>query len=496
MGPVNFPWQLMEAARHAVIILYEHFDIPDEQRYDIFKHAFLEDAQTLRPGTDIKMYSLSDAYNCRLRSDRKPWWITHDGDRPNGAERARRNAVRATALVKLQTAAYELGIVNATKANTAVASGEHALSANEDVMERAVIDGDDIGSFTGAEIVPDVTEAESHVAPIQRDNEQQDEQRAVGSSELGRFASWPMADLLDGMSIHLEKPEYSDLLQFCRTHAKKRKLSIVQYLERRLNQAGSKRAKVAQQSGRLALASPDGPEPEDRPYEREVSDDMSLRIPDQRKLTKRKSRRRNVAEAGLTRPSQRLSPLSERILNMVHHCDCTWQDTSPSCPAGTFVDSADEVYKTGGKVFRTFINDKLEDVMICQPSICNYCTPGKDNAGASIADAAPSSRESATHVLNGLPFVHNGDVTLNGRGMPRYFKGTSSGWSPVFPKDMYQSVVDFTVDGETVEKVAVMACYARNCDSCTSKMTVDAEVVDYRPVSRANKRQKVGVAEG
>ncbi|KAK0269595.1 hypothetical protein LTR35_014708 [Friedmanniomyces endolithicus] len=72
----------------------------------------------------------------------------------------------------------------------------------------------------------------------------------------------------------------------------------------------------------------------------------------------------------------------------------------------------------------------------------------------------------AANVVNGRPFVHNGDVILDGRGKPRYFKGTSSGWSPVFPKDLYPSEVDFTVGGETVEKVAVMACYARNCDVC------------------------------
>lgn len=250
MGAKNFPWQLMEAARHAVVILHENFDIPDEQRYNIFKHAFLEEARALRPGTDIKMYSLSDAYNCRLRSDRKPWWITHNGDRPNEAERARRNAVRATALERVQTAARELGIADATNANTAVPSGEPAESGDEDVM-----DGD------GAEIVQDVAEADNTGALIDREDEEQDGQRAVDLnedlSELGRFASWPMAELLDGMSINLKTPAYSDLLESCRTHARKRKLSIVQYLERRLNQAGSKRAKAAQRSGQPALASSD-----------------------------------------------------------------------------------------------------------------------------------------------------------------------------------------------------------------------------------------------
>ncbi|KAK0885633.1 hypothetical protein LTR87_000828 [Friedmanniomyces endolithicus] len=125
MGAKNFPWQLMEAARHAVVILHENFDLTDEQRYNVFKQAFLNEAQTIRPGTSIKAYSLSDAYNCRLRSDRKPWWITHNGDKPNDVEKVRRDA----------EAARELGIANATLGGTAVAGETPAESGKEDSEE-------------------------------------------------------------------------------------------------------------------------------------------------------------------------------------------------------------------------------------------------------------------------------------------------------------------------------------------------------------------------
>ncbi|KAK1819244.1 hypothetical protein LTR12_006313 [Friedmanniomyces endolithicus] len=457
MGAKNFPWQLMEAARHAVVILHENFDIPDEQRHNIFKHAFLEEAQALRPSTDIKMYSLSDAYNCRLRSDRKPWWITHNGDRPNEAESARRNAVRATALERVQTAALP--------------SDEPTESGDEDVM-----DGYGTESLTGAEIVQDVAEADSTGALIDREGQEQDGQRAVDLSEdlsdLGRFASWPMAELLDGMSINLETPAYSDLLEFCRTHARKRKLSIVQYLERRLNQAGSKRAKAAaQRSGQPTLASPDS---DAQPDAREEVDDSNRRVSIQKNIT-----RKSIAEASLTQAGQHPNRLSEGLLKMVHYRDCIWQATSPRCHTGRYVNSTSDIYKAGGKVFRTSINNKLEDVMICQMSTCNYCITGNDGSATNIADTFPRSRDVAANVVNGRPFVHNGDVTLDGRGMPRYFKGTSSGWSPDFPEDMYPSVVDFTVDGVTVEKVAVIACYARKCDVCGP-----------RAKGRANKRQK------
>ncbi|KAK0995011.1 hypothetical protein LTS01_006942 [Friedmanniomyces endolithicus] len=490
MGAKNFPWQLMEAARHAVVILHENFDLTDEQRYNVFKQAFLNEAQTIRPGTSIMAYSLSDAYNCRLRSDRKPWWITHNGDKPNDVEKVRRDAVRATALTKLQEAARELGIANATLGGTAVAGETPAESGKEDSEELESMSGDGIEGSAGAGTVQVAAEGDVQPTSPTRNEEDHERQHTMELSQLGRFASWRLVDLLEGMSINLKTPAYPDLLDFCRTHAKKRKLSIAQYLERRLGQAGSKRAKATQRTGRPALASSDS---DNQPDEREEVDDMRPHVPVQRK---RKFTKRTLGPASRINSSRDQSRLNERTLKMVHHRDCVWQGPSSSCQAGTYVDSASEVYKTGGKVFRTFINDKLEDVMICQPSICGYCTTGRDDAAASIDDAAPSSRESATHVLNGLPFVHNGDVTLDGRGMPRYFKGTSSGWSPVFPKDMYPSVVDFTVDGETVEKVAVMACYARNCNACTSNVKVVDETVDHRPVSRAHKRQRVGGDEG
>ncbi|KAK1089061.1 hypothetical protein LTR33_000228 [Friedmanniomyces endolithicus] len=415
----------------------------------IFKHAFLEEARALRPGTDIKMYSLSDAYNCRLRSDRKPWWITHNGDRPNEAERARRNAVRATALERVQTAARELGIADATNANTAVPSGEPAESGDEDVM-----DGD------GAEIVQDVAEADNTGALIDREDEEQDGQRAVDLnedlSELGRFASWPMAELLDGMSINLKTPAYSDLLESCRTHARKR----------RIEESKGCAAKWTASTRLLRCKRPAG--------RREEVDDSNRRVSVQKNIT-----RQSIAEASLTQAGPHPNRLSEGLLKMVHYRDCIWQATSPRCHTGRYVNSTSDIYKAGGKVFRTSINNKLEDVMICQMSTCNYCITGNNGSATDIADTLPKSRDAAATVVNGRPFVHNGDVTLDGRGMPRYFKGSSSGWSPDFPKDMYPSVVDFTVDGETVEKVAVMACYARNCDICGP-----------RAGGRAYKRQK------
>ncbi|KAK1063130.1 hypothetical protein LTR74_009702 [Friedmanniomyces endolithicus] len=431
MGSTNFPWQRMEAARHSVLLLHEQFDITDAQRLEIFRHVFLQEARTLRPNVDVKAYSLSDAYNCRKRSDRKPWWVIHDGDHPTTAEKARRDTVRVTALARLQKAAIQLGIADPSTTDATAEDGDDSEG----------VDGDgtfDAGTRSRRAETPtrsgpgqertNIDDPADEMDVDEEAYERQDIQPTVDLSELGRFASWTLVDLLDGMSISLKNPEYSDPLQFCRTHAKARNLSVVQYLERRLNQAGLKRAKATDRAGRSTVIDPDS--------------ESELQL------------------------DQGPSHASERLLKMVHYRDCIWQANVPRCHTGRYVDPASDVYKAGGKVFRTSINSSLEDVMICQMSTCNYCITGNDDSATDVVDTFPKSREMATNVVNGRPFVHNGDVTLDGRGKPRYFKGTSSGWSPVFPKDMYPSEVDFTVGGETVEKVAVMACYARNCDVC------------------------------
>ncbi|TKA40641.1 hypothetical protein B0A54_09102 [Friedmanniomyces endolithicus] len=263
------------------------------------------------------------------------------------------------------------------------------------------------------------------------------------------------------MSIVLKNPEYSDFLQFCRTHAKARKLSVVQYLERRLNQAGSKRAKATERAGQSTLIDPHS---ESELQVREQAEDHHRRAPVPRDTTKR-----SMHGASITQLDQDPSHASERLLKMVHYRDCIWQANVPRCHTGRYVDPASDVHKAGGKVFRTSINNSLEDVMICQMSTCSYCITGNDVSATDVAETFPKSRNMAANVVKGRPFVHNGDVTLDGRGMPRYYKGTSSGWSPVFPKDVYPSEVDFTVGGETIERVAVMACYARNCDVCGTR---------------------------
>jgi len=271
MGSVNFPWQQMEAARHSVLLLHERFNITDAQRFDIFRHVFLEEARTLRPNVNIKAYSLSDAYNCRKRSDRKPWWVIHGGDHPSAPEKARRDAVRVTALARLHTAAIQLGMADHSTTDA---------TAEYDGVERDYVELDAEAESRGAETltrsgpVQDPTDIDDPAGGREVDgeiDETQDNQHAVDLSELGRFALWPLADLLHGMSIALKNLEHSDLLQFCRPRAKARKLSVVQYLERRLNQAGSKRAKATQRAGQsTAVASHSGSQSEGREHAEDV----------------------------------------------------------------------------------------------------------------------------------------------------------------------------------------------------------------------------------
>ncbi|KAK0312337.1 hypothetical protein LTR82_013969 [Friedmanniomyces endolithicus] len=355
MGSTNFPWQHMEAARHSVLLLHEKFDITDAQRLEIFRHVFLQEARTLRPNVDVKAYSLSDAYNCRKRSDRKPWWVIHDGDHPTTVEKARRNTVRVTALARLQKAAIQLGIADPSTTDATADDGDDSEGVDEDGTFDAGTRSRRAETPTRSGPGQERTDFDDPADEMDIDEEayeRQDIQPTVNLSELGRFASWTLAYLLDGMSIVLKNPEYSDLLQFCRSHAKARKLSVVQYLERRLNQAGSNRAKATERAGQSTIIDPHS---ESEIQVRERAEDKHRRAPVPRDTTERSRH-----GASITQTDQDLSHASERLLKMVHYRDCIWQASVPRCHTGRYVDPASDVYKAGGKVFRTSINSSLE----------------------------------------------------------------------------------------------------------------------------------------
>ncbi|KAK3643738.1 hypothetical protein LTR56_010043 [Elasticomyces elasticus] len=137
---VHFPWQQLEGARNAVILLHERFNLDEEQRLQVFKKAYLDAAQALRPDVDISAYSISDAYNCRMRVDRKPWSVTYDGDKPNAAEKTRREGVRATALTDLQQAAQDLGLGNSIIATTT--ETQEPDTGNDEEVDMQLGDGD------------------------------------------------------------------------------------------------------------------------------------------------------------------------------------------------------------------------------------------------------------------------------------------------------------------------------------------------------------------
>ncbi|TKA82531.1 hypothetical protein B0A55_02291 [Friedmanniomyces simplex] len=509
MRPVQFPWMHMETARHAVILMHERFNLTDEQRLQLFKKTFLAEAQTLRPGAEIKAYSLSDAYKCRLRSDRKRWWVTHDGDRPSAPEKARREVVRAAALGKLQIAAEELGLPGPT----AVKISEKRSQDDEEISEEDDA-GDsmqnDVASAVGVDDAVAGGEALDHgdlmEVDIESDNHpavrltaksnmaQQDmsenDPATTDLSELGRFASWPVVQLLAGTNLQMTNPDLAKLLNHCRTRAKNHKQSVEQYLERRLRKVRSQQAKAMRQGKPAANTHL---RTTSRPAARAFQPDVHPQS-----MGHDNQSDQPTGDTILTNPEEHQQPgeISGPTLRMVHYRDCVWPNDSPRCHTGAFVDQTTDVYKAGGKVFRVIINNMPQDVMICQMRICIYCITGKHDDTTKNANIGPLSLAAASTVTNGLPFVHNGDVMLDGRGMPRYFKGTSRGWSPVFPKDMYPSEVDFTVDGATLKKVQVMACYARHCETCHRPVTVEDELAKYRPGGKVYEAQKAEEDKG
>ncbi|KAK5711402.1 hypothetical protein LTR15_012474 [Elasticomyces elasticus] len=192
---VHFPWQQLEGARNAVILLHERFNLDEEQRLQVFRKVYLEAAQALRPDADISAYSISDAYKCRMRPDRKPWKVTYDGDKPDAAEKKRREGVRTIVLADLQQAAQDLGLGNGIIAATTETqerdegdAGEVGIQHADEDMENE--DDEELkGGLAGREMVHDQDgEAAEHDEP-------QEEEEAAGSDdeldvkELGQYAS-------------------------------------------------------------------------------------------------------------------------------------------------------------------------------------------------------------------------------------------------------------------------------------------------------------------
>ncbi|KAK5747366.1 hypothetical protein LTR17_000005 [Elasticomyces elasticus] len=464
VNKVHFPWQQLEGARNAVILLHERFNLDEEQRLQVFKKAYLEAAQALRPDADISAYSISDAYNCRMRNDRKPWRVTCDGDKPNAAEKTRREGVRRTVLADLQQAAQDLGFGNSIIAATT--ETQEPEEGNDEEVDMQLGD-DDLEN-------EDDEEPESGVVGRQEVHDQDDdtaehggpqEEVAAGSDdeqdvkELGQYASWTVEKLMLATGVTMDDPDHGKLLINYRTDAKKLKLSVVRHIERLINKikaenaatslkrkapANIKRAKKGRKSAHSAM--PD------------ESMDILPEIGGGGKATSTTN--------GITGPSDEVDTTTSK-LRMVHWVDCVFEGTSVRCGIERYVKTDSKLYGLGGPVFRVLINGTLQDVMVCIKGVCNNCRIVEDPEDTIAPTGSPQILAAAENLLQGRPFVHTNDIDLKGlqQGGNWPYQGTSGPWSPTFPATWTAGDVEFTFDQHQI-KVPIVACVVGKCEQC------------------------------
>ncbi|KAK5675271.1 hypothetical protein LTS10_012033 [Elasticomyces elasticus] len=471
VNKVHFPWQQLEGARNAVILLHERFKLDEEQRLQVFKKVYLEPAQALRPDVDISAYSISDAYKCRMRLDRKPWKVTYDGDKPDAAEKTRREGVRATALADLQQAAQDLGLGNSIIAATTETqepdeddAGEVSMQPADEDMENEDDEGLESG-FAGREKLHDQDdEAVEH--------DQSQEEEAAGSDdeldvkELGQFASWTVEKLMLATGVTMDDPDHGKLLINYRTDAKKLKLSVVRHIERLINKikaenaatslkrkasANIKRAKKGRKSAHSAM--PD------------ASMNIFPEFGDGVKATSTTN--------GITGPSDEVNTTTSK-LRMVHWIDCVFEGTSVRCGIERYVKTDSKLYALGGPVFRVLIN-----------GVCNNCRIVEDPNDTIAPTVSPQILAAAENLLQGRPFVHTNDIDLKGlrQGGLWSYKGTSNPWSPTFPATWTAGEVEFTFDQHLI-KVPVVACVVGKCEQCHAQ-TAELETAEGTTKSKA-----------
>ncbi|KAK5690937.1 hypothetical protein LTR17_025825 [Elasticomyces elasticus] len=465
VNKVHFPWQQLEGARNAVILLHERFNLDEEQRLQVFKKVYLEAAQALRPDVDISAYSISDAYKCRMRPDRKPWKVTYDGDKPDAAEKMRRQGVRTTALADLQQAVQDLGLGNSIIAATTEDQKPDEGDAGEVDMQPADEDMRDDGDeelevgFVGRE-----DEAAEHDGPQEEEAAGTDEELDV--NELGQYASWTVEKLMLATGVTMDDPDHGKLLINYRTDAKKLKLSVVRHIERLINKikaedtatslkrkapASSKRAKKGRKSAHSAMP------------------DANMNT-----LPEIGSGGKATSTAA---PSNETNNTTSK-LRMVHWIDCVFEGTSVRCGIERYVKTDSKLYALGGPVFRVLINGTLQDVMVCIKGVCNNCRIVEDPNDTLVPTVSPQILGAAKNLLQGRPFVHTNDIDLKGlrQGGNRSYKGTSGPWSPTFPATWTAGDVEFTFDQHQI-KVSVVACVVGKCEQCHTQ-TAEEETAE------------------
>ncbi|KAK4945906.1 hypothetical protein LTR10_014998 [Elasticomyces elasticus] len=468
---VHFPWQQLEGARNAVILLHERFNLDEEQCLQVFKKVYLEAAQALRPDADISAYSISDAYKCRMRPDRKPWKVTYDGDKPDAAEKTRREGVRTTALADLQQAAQDLGLGTSIIAATSEDQEPDEGDAGQVDMQPADEDMDNEdneeldGGFAGSEKVHDQDdEAAENDGPQAEEATGSDDELDV--KELGQYASWTVEKLMLATGVTMDDPDHGKLLINYRTDAKKLKLSVVRHIERLINKikaedtatilkrkapASSKRAKKGRKSAHSAM--PD------------ASMNTLPEIGGGRKA-------RSTVD-GIVGPSDESNTTTSK-LRMVHWIDCVFESTSVRCGIERYVKTDSKLYGLGGPVFRVLINGTLQDVMVCIKGVCNNCRIVEDPNDTIAPTVSHQIVAAAENLLQGRPFVHTNDIDLRGlrQGGNWSYKGTSGPWSPTFPTTWTAGEVEFTFDQHRI-KIPVMACAVGECEQCHAQTAAD-----------------------
>ncbi|KAK4896460.1 hypothetical protein LTR27_005675 [Elasticomyces elasticus] len=483
---VHFPWQQLEGARNAVILLHERFNLDEEQRLQVFKKAYLAAAQALRPDVDISAYSISDAYNCRMRPDRKPWRVTYDGDKPNAAEKTRREGVRTTALADLQQAAQDLGLGNSIIATTTETretdegdAGEVNMQPADEDMENEDDEEQESG-FAGREKMHGQDgEAAEHDA--------QQEEEAAGSDdeldvkELGQYASWTVEKLMLATGVTMDDPDHGKLLINYRTDAKKLKLSVVRHIERLINKIKAENAETSLK--RKAPASIKRAKKGRKSAHSDMPDASMNTLPEIGGGRKARSTANDI-----TGPSDEVNTTTSK-LRMVHWIDCVFEASSVRCGIERYVKTDSKLYALGGPVFRVLINGTLQDVMVCIKGVCNNCRIVEDPNDTIAPTVSPQILAAAENLLQGRPFVHTNDIDMKGlrQGGNWSYKGTSGAWSPTFPATWTAGEVEFTFDQHQI-KVPVVACVVGKCEQCHAQ-TAEEETVE------STKKGKAAVGE-
>jgi hypothetical protein len=157
------------------------------------------------------------------------------------------------------------------------------------------------------------------------------------------------------------------------------------------------------------------------------------------------------------------------LMQMIHHsaATTTWNGTTPLSHPSAFIRQTDEVYYLGGKVYRAMIDEKEQDVMVCEHDHCASCKLS-DKTGKRVIVA-----ESKT---GGLPFVHSGNLQAH-RGQGFTFVPPAKVYPEGYPKHMWKTNVKFW-DGQARE---VMVCEHSRCKDCAGKEAVEKKAARYLP---------------